>query len=280
VWLIRALFAIVPAILIYVYFFTSLFTITSYDIVGVDDDVKKVVIQTLQEAMKGNRFFVIPKNKVLSYEEHALMLRLKGIVPEAKEIELDPEGLHTLKVTITLLTPVLRFGEDKVINKEGVIFTTTKNTDSLPVLISASSSFTTVRSHGLSFEKLLVGGVGIDVAYLEDLLGMVSRVSTVLFPVKTIVLDDADTVTLVDARDVSKFYFSQNQDTKKVWTTVISAIDTEPLKSKLDSSKNTLLYLDVRYGNKVFYKFNEGFSKASSTDIIGGHATTTQESVH
>jgi hypothetical protein len=109
---------------------------------------------------------------------------------------------------------------------------------------------------------------------------MVSRVSTVLFPVKTIVLDDADTVTLVDARDVSKFYFSQNQDTKKVWTTVISAIDTEPLKSKLDSSKNTLLYLDVRYGNKVFYKFNEGFSKASSTDIIGGHATTTQESVH
>jgi hypothetical protein len=75
----------------------------------------------------------------------------------------------------------------------------------------------------------------------------------------------------------SYVYFLRSANQKKVWSTLVSAIDTDPLKSKLSENRNGLQYLDVRYGNKVFYRFNDmSFQNGKGTVILGSHATTTE----
>ena len=65
--------------------------------------------------------------------------------------------------------------------------------------------------------------------------------------------------------------FSGIADTDKVWSNIVSAIDTDPLKSKLLNNKDKLEYLDARFGNKVFFKFtNDG-----KTAIIPSHDIST-----
>ena len=66
-------------------------------------------------------------------------------------------------------------------------------------------------------------------------------------------------------------------DQKKVWSTLVSALDTDPLKTKLATDKGKLEYLDVRYGNKVFYRFSDmTFQNKGETGILDDHATPTQ----
>ena len=42
-------------------------------------------------------------------------------------------------------------------------------------------------------------------------------------------------------------------DADSVWNSYISAADIEPLKSALDNLDPNFEYLDLRFGNKVFY---------------------------
>ena len=42
-----------------------------------------------------------------------------------------------------------------------------------------------------------------------------------------------------------------------IWTTFISVIDAEPLKSKLKNDFKDLDYIDLRFSNKIFYKFKK-----------------------
>jgi hypothetical protein len=83
-------------------------------------------------------------------------------------------------------------------------------------------------------------------------------------------------VTLSNELASSTIKFSSKEDIKKVWSNLVSAIDTEPLKSKLANSKNKLEYLDTRFGNKVFFKFtNEGKTIIMPTYEATSTATTT-----
>ena len=74
----------------------------------------------------------------------------------------------------------------------------------------------------------------------------------------------------------SEVIFAKSDDVDKIWSNIVSAIDTEPLKSKLEKDKSFLQYLDARFGNKVFYKF----TNSQAGDIIQStsnspHATST-----
>ena len=84
-------------------------------------------------------------------------------------------------------------------------------------------------------------------------------------------IDESDDVHVKNQETGSEVIFTGRDDVDKVWSNIVSAIDTEPLKSKLATKKNTLQYLDARFGNKVFYKFTNG----NEGDLIQSpHETT------
>lgn len=56
---------------------------------------------------------------------------------------------------------------------------------------------------------------------------------------------------------VGYLYINTNSDAEYVWITFVSAIDSDPLKTELRKKIKDLDYIDLRFSNKVFYKFHE-----------------------
>jgi hypothetical protein len=49
--------------------------------------------------------------------------------------------------------------------------------------------------------------------------------------------------------------FNMDSDYQKLAENLQAAISVEPLKGELKTKISSLLYLDLRFGNKVYYKF-------------------------
>lgn len=56
--------------------------------------------------------------------------------------------------------------------------------------------------------------------------------------------------------DEGYLFVNTNQDAEYVWITFVSAIDAEPLKTEIEKKIKDLDYIDLRFSNKVFYKFH------------------------
>ncbi|MEA4910648.1 hypothetical protein SDC9_07867 [bioreactor metagenome] len=77
-------------------------------------------------------------------------------------------------------------------------------------------------------------------------------------------------------------HVNTKNDPEYVWITFVSAIDAEPLKTELEKKIKRLEYIDLRFSNKVFYKFfdsetkipEEGLRDVSTSTIIMENSTT------
>lgn len=277
IWGIRVAGACVLFALFSLYTRTELCTITSYDIRGVDDVTVGAIRNDLQTMMKQPVYFIIPGNKIFTYNNTLVSSIVRTHVTDLATIDMRPVGLHTVKITVTLLNPLFRIGDTNALTSDGIIFSTKKDMHTYPSIVIASSTQITVKRSGLPFTQIVQAGIPLDGIFLKNLQDFSAKVSSIVFPVESILVETAGDITLYNASSTSKVMFLQDMDQKKVWSTLVSAIDTEPLKGKLDTEKENLEYLDVRYGNKVFYRFSDmPFQNTKGAAIMDNHATTTQ----
>ena len=264
---------------IYSYFFTSLFTITTYDIQGIDDDSRAHIDATLHTLLTKKTIQNVFNDKIFTYSSSLITDTIRTISPNVGSVEMRPVGLHTVNIVITTLSPLFRISETQALTADGIVFTTKEDIRSYPLLTLASSTTLVVKLDGFPLTQIVVGDIPVHATYLRMLDEMSTQVSRIIFPVTTIVVEEEDAIFL-SASSTSKVMIRTDMDPKKVWSTIVSAIDTEPLKSKLATNRGGLEYLDVRYGNKVFYKFNDmpdtPFGNIGGTGILGHHGTTTE----
>ena len=65
-------------------------------------------------------------------------------------------------------------------------------------------------------------------------------------------------IFLQDTREeMGYLYVNINNDPEYDWITFVSAVDAEPLKTDLKKKLKYLDYLDLRFSNKVFYRFHK-----------------------
>lgn len=264
--------------LFYGYFYTPYFTITTYIISGVDDESKQSINEKLHALDTQKAYKIFPRDKIFTYSNSAITDTVLEIVPETKAITMRPVGLHTVKIDITLLRPLFRVSNSQALTEDGIIFSTKYKLDTYPLLTVASSSTRTIKEHGITFTQLLLPDTEVTTPFFTNLNAMSSKISSIIFPVASIVVEPTGDISCYNEAMTSKVIFLKETDFKKVWSTLVSAIDTDPLKSKLAKNREGLEYLDVRYGNKVFYRFNDmTFQNGTVNGILGNHATTTQE---
>ncbi len=256
---------------------TDIFTITSYDIQGVDEVIRAKIVSQLEEVMKSNVYLVIPGDKIFTYSQDRVVRTVRSVVPDTATIDMRPFGLHMVKITVTTLTPLFRSDNNQALTEDGILFITKKDVQTLPMITFSSSTVETIKKDGLLFARISQGGGPVPATLLHDIAVFSSKVSSVVFPVESILVEEVGDVTLYNASKTSKVLFLKDGEEKKTWTTLVSAIDTDPLKKKLATEKEKLEYLDVRYGNKVFYRFSDMMFQNNGTDhILDVHATTTQ----
>lgn len=275
-WGLRAAISVLMVGVYSVYAFTDIFTITIYEVVGLDNQTRKEIISDLEKASTGKRFFIFPNNKIFTYSSNGIISIVRKHAPDIATIDMRPIGLHGVRITTTLLAPVMRLPNGNVIDTTGIIFGTKNVTNVYPLLTLASSTQVSIKSHGLPFSKLVMNGIPLDPVLITELLLFIRKVDSIIFPVKEVIIEDIGDVTLLSQDGVSKVLFLGDADFKKVWTILVSALDTDPLKSKFATNRSGLQYLDVRYGNKVFYRFDDmPFQNNDVTGIIHPYASST-----
>ncbi len=264
--------------LYYFYFHTSFFTITSYEINGIDEESRIVIDGKLQELRNKKAYAVLPLDKIFTYDEELITSIIVDTIPETAAVQTRPSGLHTLKVSVTLLKPMFRVSNSQAVSADGFIFSTKYKITQFPRITIASSSVVMIKKDGIVFSQLQAGDIDANKNFLRDLSSIVAKISSIIFPISAVTVESTGDVLCFNASGTSKVIFLKDTDKKKVWSTLVSAIDTDPLKSKLEKNKEGLEYLDARYGNKVFYRFNDmTFQNGSVNGILGNHATSTQE---
>lgn len=254
--------------LLYIYLRTPLFTITSYELIGVPEMYKESIISHLNTLTTKKLYGIIPGNRIFSYHRHESKEVIVSILPNTQKISISPIGLHTLRISVLVYEPFFKIDDTHAITKDGIIYNEFKDITHLPT-ISFSSTTKKISKHN---ELATTTILEIDTHLLKDIQILSTRIPTILFTVSRIYIDEYGDISLYDERGISKVIFSQTFDVEKVWSNLVSAVDTDPLKSKLIHEKNKLEYLDTRFGNKVFFKF----TKEDKTDIIQNHATTTE----
>ena len=97
----------------------------------------------------------------------------------------------------------------------------------------------------------IVGTTVLTVDKKEWLSSMVSRLAKKGVVVMQINMGDFSDVTF--RLKYGEIRANMKTDADSVWNSYISAADIEPLKSALDNLDPNFEYLDLRFGNKVFY---------------------------
>ena len=255
---------------LFVYLRTGFFTIHNYEIVGLPvlpaqtgqggekDEYKQVLQEKFFEFDKRKLYKILPANRVISYHNADIKLFIREILPNTALISIYPTTLHTLKIVVKPYTPLFRLDDINAITKEGIVYKEIQDIGTLPLLIFDMAS-------------------SITPAVLISISNIIPKISTTLFDVNYIMIDEYDDIYLKNEIDSkSAIMFSATAEISKVWSNIVSDIDTEPLKSKLKNNKSNLEYLDTRFGNKVFYRFTPVDNK-KEIEIIFVSSTTPQQ---
>lgn len=251
--------------LVYFYFATELFMVTRYQLEGVPLNYTEQIEKKIQNSLSEKRFKIFPRNRIFTISEARVRSVVSEVLPDTKGVSVRIRGLHTLVVEVESFTPLFKINETQAVTVDGFVYTALTSLEQYPLLITASTT-EMVTIKGATFTKV----VGLDKKDLASYSLLVQKINSIIFIVSKIMIDEFGDVTFYDERGVSMIKFSRFSDVEKVWSTLLSAIDTEPLRLKLIKHKNELLYIDVRFGNKVFYKFTND----EKTVIIQSHATT------
>lgn len=265
----------------YLYFRTNFFTIYNYEIVGAPLNTKAEIQNKIQDLAKIPIYKVIPTNKIFTYRGLKIKSIVKERLPNTDTVNISVRSLHTLRITITPYSPLFRINDTEAITKDGYIFTPIEDVTNLPKLFVASSTVKTENKDGLMTNKLIMKEATSTEALFDAVSNIIPKINTVLFNVTNIsVLPYGDVIISDESMKSSvKLSFLVNLD--KEWSNVISAVDTEPLKSLLETKKDKLEYIDVRFDNKVFYKFTNTviptiINASTTNNYVPNTATTTR----
>ncbi len=241
----------------YTYFRTGFLKIHSYEFIGVERQYRELLQDKFVVFSKQKIYKILPGNRIIGFNYKNMKNEILSVLPNASNISIQPKSLHTLKVEVTYYAPLFKLDDAHAITKDGLIYEEINDISKLPLLSFATTTKLTPE-------------------ILASISGLVSKVSATIFEVKSISIDEFKDIHLIgDNFGRSEVIFSATSDTKKVWSNLVSAIDTDPLKSNLENNKDSLEYLDVRFGNKVFFKFTNGVK----TDIMPAYASTTTQAI-
>jgi hypothetical protein len=245
----------------YVYFRTGFFTLQDYQIEGAPESYVEGLKKNMSELADQRLFKVLPGNRSISYHDDAIRDVIMDTLPNTSDISIYPSGLHTLTIKLKSHTPLFSVSDEYAISSDATVYKEIVPLSDFPRLEIASTTSVAPRTL-LAISKLS------------------EKIEAILFKVKTVSIDEYGDIKLYNEGKVSYVAIASGTDESKVWSNLLSAIDTDPLKKNLETNLNRLEYIDVRFGNKVFYKFTNGSKPAiipitNTTDHATSAATTT-----
>lgn len=238
--------------LIYVYLHSGLFTLHDYKITGAPDAYVSDLQKGIADISNQKLYWVLPGNRSISYHDSAIRALIMDTLPNTKDIFIHPTGFHTLLIKLAPYTPLFSVGDGYAISDDATIYKEIVPLAEYPELRIASTT-------------------QVQPATLKAISSLSGKIGDVLFKVASISIDEFGDIRFYNEGRNSYVMIASGSDEARVWSNILSAIDTDPLKKSLASNLSSLEYIDARFGNKVFYKF----TNKNKTAIIPSYATST-----
>ncbi len=266
-------FFVVCLILLSILFRWSAINIQNIEITGNKVVEAKDIEEAIRKDTSGNYYWLFPKTNFIFYPQNEVKNNLAQNFKRLKNISLEVHELKKLKVEVTEREPVYTWCgydlppleiklEDSrcfFIDNEGYVF------DEAP-RFSGSVYF---RFYGglegnkksEQNEDLLDNAPGSyflksNFAKISAFKKSISNMG--LKPISLFVKPDGDIEIYLSSAmppEGPKIIFKTDSDYEKLVDNLQTVLETEPLKTEIKTKYNSLLYIDLRFGNKVYYKF-------------------------
>lgn len=200
---------------------------------------------TVHKVLEGNKFLLIPKTNALFLPREETEEELKKDYPEIEKIDINLQGLHKVQVEIFEYRPVIILKTAKgnyFVNSKGDVFIKE------PILHPYDDL--------IVLEKDLDVNIGdnvIEPDFLEDLNLFSDKLNEIKIKTKLIKNPEEDIYRIETDKGFEIVISSADDLTNSVQN--IQTILENGALSKEDLS--LIDYLDLRFGNKVFYKLKE-----------------------
>lgn len=224
------------------------------------EDIEKIVLNNLQ----GKYLYIIPKSNGLLYPKKRILDQINANHKRIKEINIDTHDFKTLEITLTENTAKYTWcgetpaptAEDILqkcyfMNDEGYVFDTAPYFSGNVYLKFYGVVKTTEHSPiGYYFAPKKFNNL---IKFYETLTAM--NLDTDFFYLK----DNGDTEIHLykdtSATERPVIFYKTDDNIDHVIENLKSSVFVDPLKSRIEKEYPSLLYIDLRFDNKVYYKF-------------------------
>lgn len=253
-------FLAVLALLVYISRIT-IFNISSVEITGnklIETETIKTVVE---KEITGNYFWFFPKTNIALYPQNNIKNRLHDEFKRLKDINFSIESDGNSKILAVSLS-----------EREALYTWCGENLPEVEIKLEEYSCYF-MDDGGYVFDQAphfsgevyfrfwgpLAGFYfstdvfGKVVAFKDFLLNMAIK------PTSVYLKKDGDVEIYLSANilppNAPKIIFKKDFNLEKLSENLQAALNTEPLQSNFKNKYSSLLYVDLRYGNKVYYKF-------------------------
>ncbi len=242
----------------------SKLNISSIVVVGNTVTEAELIKQNVEKYMQGNYMWFFPKTNIFLYSQGKIKNNIIFEFKRLKDIELSVNNQRVLEIKVTEREPKYTWcgasivsGENSstqndcyFLDQEGYIF------DKAPYF----SGEVYFKFYGeVELKDNIPSG---SYFFRKDFSKLISFKKTLenisLKPVMLQVNSDGNVVVYLSSQDESQgpeIKFKLNADINRIVENLETALATEPLKTDFKQKYKSLLYFDLRFGNKVYFKF-------------------------
>lgn len=213
----------------------------------------EAVIEVVNREIAGKYLWLFPKTNILLYPKSKIRTKIADKFKRFKDITLSLGTEKNLVISVSERAPEYTWcgiippqtTEKEIcyfLDKDGYIF------DEAPYFSGeVYFKFYGKANVGTYFSKENQENFAQLILFKDALVAMELK-PVVLY------IEDTEDIKIFLSRG-PQILFKKDADFERVAENLKAAISTEPLKSKLKNNYSTLSYIDLRFGNKVYYKF-------------------------
>jgi len=218
------------------------------DRVSSAEDIKKVVNRDIA----GSYLWLIPKSNALFYPEEKIESDLLNEIPKLSAATVELDGMQTVVVTASEREPFALYCKSITSETASKCFFL----DSAGYVFSEAPSFSegiyTVYGSEEPVDNPL-GQVFIEAKEFQAIHAFGKMFDEAHIPIRALIIGDDITVLLPDG---GKVLVKRNENFDKVFSNFVSLVDSDTFNEEPNAWKR-LLYIDLRLGNKIHYKFKD-----------------------
>ncbi len=251
------------------------YLIKDVTVVGTKAVLPEEVKTKVETSINSSRFFILPKRNIFLYPRNNLKEMLARDFPRLNDIDVHIENKN-LVVTVTEREPAYLWCGQTIPTTRATAFAgTCYFVDETGFIFSQAPQFSdavypkiyTTLSNG----EQSIGQFAMDKEVIVRVATFAREITNAMFkPSAFSVTSEGDVLLLLyrDSDVAPEVRYNPTHDPISDAVGFNTAVTSEPLKSKLAKSFAVLEYIDVRFPNKVFYKFHDEQPEQNKPAIV------------